>query len=58
MTTIHHINCGTLVVPSYPKGHQAAEGRNRAENRMTSVLMGPGGDFKAKAFDLVVAMAS
>jgi phage/plasmid-like protein (TIGR03299 family) len=33
-------------------------GRTRSENRMQSVLMGPGADFKAKAFDLAVAMAT
>ena len=33
-------------------------GRTRAENKMQSVLMGPGADFKAKAFDLALAMAT
>lgn len=31
---------------------------NRAESRMTSVLMGPGADLKRQAFDLAVEMAS
>lgn len=31
---------------------------NRSESRMTSVLMGPGAEFKSKAFDLAVAMAT
>ena len=34
------------------------QGRQRAENRMTSVLMGAAADFKQEAFDLAVAMAS
>jgi len=31
---------------------------NRAENKMMSVLMGPGAEFKRKAFDLAYAMAN
>ena len=34
------------------------KGHVRAENRMTSVLMGQGADFKQRAFDLAVSMAS
>lgn len=33
-------------------------GRTRAENRMMAVMMGPAADFKTKAFDLAVTMAS
>ena len=34
------------------------QGRQRAENRMTSVLMGAAADFKQQAFDLALVMAS
>ncbi|WP_417746696.1 DUF932 domain-containing protein [Rosistilla oblonga] len=34
------------------------QGRQRAENRMTSVLMGAAADFKQEAFDLALDMAS